>query len=488
MFRRYCQDPVNNNQQPQAEKCDEIAYNAARSFQAARLVAKAITVRRALLAFDEKTKGNSPLAKKATYEIGGNYQAIAVYDLAAEWYEKYAKNDPNAPDADKALADAVILRLGLGQEEQAIADAQAFTRNYGGKKPAQTAQIAFAVGAHYADQEQWDKAQKALSGSMGTIDKAAPDVQVQAHATLARAHSKLRGQDAQAKTEYAKVRGLWSDPGKAEAAIKGAYPTEDEAQKDRRLAKALNAVGEAFFFAAEERRKAEVDPVKFPAYSGPGDKASVLKHIQSKVKDWYTKKRDAIAKVEPEYVKILELKPIPPPKWVIAAGSRAGLMWGDFVDDFRRAPIPEAWKKDAEIRGTYYDALDAASEPFKVQHAKPALKKCLDLSVKYQYFDEFSRNCEVWLAKNYKAEYHVVDELRGAPTLSNSGLDEKAPPVLPDGTFWHPPAAAPEKTVVENPDDKKEPGAKPATGGGGGGGAAPKPKGNPRPLPGGKKK
>ena len=42
-------------------------------------------------------------------------------------------------------------------------------------------------------------------------------------------------------------------------------------------------------------------------------------------------------------------------------------MWGDFVDDFRRAPIPEAWKKDAELRGVYYDALDAASEPFKVR-------------------------------------------------------------------------------------------------------------------------
>jgi hypothetical protein len=44
----------------------------------------------------------------------------------------------------------------------------------------------------------------------------------------------------------------------------------------------------------------------------------------------------------------------------------------------------------------------------------------------------------VWLARNYKAEYHVTDELRGAPTMANSGLDEKAPPVLMAGTFWHP--------------------------------------------------
>lgn len=489
MFRKYCQDPVSNNQQPQAEKCDEIAYNAARAFQAARLVAKAITVRRSLLAYDEKLKLNSPLAKKATYEIGGNYQAIAVYDLAADWYERYAKADPKAPEADKALSDAVILRLGLGQEEQAIDDARVFTKNYGGSKPAQTASIAFAVGAHYAEQENWDKARGALTGSMGVIDKAAPDVQAQAHATLGRVYLKgYKGTGENlAKGEYAKVRAIWADAAKAEAAIRAAYPTEDDGAKDRRLAKALNAVGEAYFFAAEERRKADVDTLKFPAYTGPGDKATVVKHIQTKVKDWYEKKKAAIEKVEPEYIKILELKPVPPPKWVIAAGSRAGLMWGDFVDDFRRAPIPTAWKTDAELRGVYYDSLDAASEPFKVRNAKPALKKCLDLSVKYQYFDEFSRNCEVWLAKNYKAEYHVVDELRGAPTLSNSGLDEKAPPVLTDGTFWHPPAAAPEKTVVSSEDGGKDNG-KPAAGGAKPAAKPAAPKGPVKPLPGGKKK
>jgi hypothetical protein len=113
-------------------------------------------------------------------------------------------------------------------------------------------------------------------------------------------------------------------------------------------------------------------------------------------------------------------------------------MWGSFVDEFRAAPIPEAWKKDAELRGVYYDALDGASEPIKSGRAKPALVTCLTYSVKFEYFDEFSRACEVWLAKNYKAEYHVVDELRPSPTLSNSGLDDKPPPLLVGGQAWHP--------------------------------------------------
>ncbi|MFO0643706.1 MAG: tetratricopeptide repeat protein [Polyangiaceae bacterium] len=485
MFRKYCQEPVQAGQQPQADRCDEIAYNAARSFQAARLIAKAIAARQSLLAFDAKTNGKSPLAKKATYEIGGNYQAIAVYELAADWFEKFVDADPRAEKADTALADAVLLRLGLGQEDKAIEDARKFQKNYGASKPAQTAAIAFAIGAHYVEKAEglrpgakagecinaeecmaWEKARASLQGSMGVIDKAAPDIQVQAHGALARTYAHLKNGGKLSKTEYGKVRSLWSNPADAEAKIRAAYGSEDAAQQDKRLAKALNAVGEAFFMAAEDERIAVVEPVKFPEYKGSGTKEDVVKHIQTKVKEWYTKKKESITKVEPAYVKILDLKPVPPPKWVIAAGSRSGLMWGNFVDDFRRAPIPKAWKTDPEIRGTYYDALDAASEPFKVGNAKPALKKCLDLSVKYQYFDNYSRDCEVWLAKNYKAEYHVVDELRGAPTLSNSGLDEKNPPILVGGQAWRPPSAAPtEKAGAEQPAAKPGDTKKPAPAG-----------------------
>jgi tetratricopeptide (TPR) repeat protein len=493
MFRKYCQEPVNAGQQPQAERCDEIVYNAAKAFQAARLLAKAIRARIALLDFDSRTKGNSPLAKKAIYEIGANYQAIAVYDQAADWYEKYAKADKTADKADSALADAVVLRIGLGQEKEAIDDAQLFTRNYGATKPAQTASIAFAIGAHYAEKEDWEKAKSALSGYMGVIDKAAPDIQAQAHATLARAYLKGKNGEAQARGEYAKVRGLWQNPGDAVARIKAAYPGEDEGTIQRRVGKALNAVGEAYFFNAEEMKAQKVDTIKFPAYNGPGTKDDVLKHINTKVKDWLEKKGPAIEAAAAEYKKIVDLQPDAPPKWVIAAGSRVGLMWGQFVDDFRAAPIPKAWKSDAELRGVYYDALDAKSEPIKVQKAKPALVTCLTYSVKFQYFDEYSRSCEVWLAKNYKAEYHVVDELRGAPTLSNSVIDEKSPPLLGDGQFWHPQAqvdkaeAAAQKAEAEKEDkDTKKPAAAPA-----GGGA--KPKGPPPgakmgTLPGQKKK
>jgi tetratricopeptide (TPR) repeat protein len=400
-----------------------------------------------------------------------------VYEKAAEFFERYACVNPKECDgntkaefADKALSDAVVLRLGLGMEEEAIRDAKAFRERFGAGKPAQTASIQFAIGAHYADKEEWDKAKTALTGSMSVIDKAAPDIQVQAHATLGRAYSKIKGNQKQASSEYAKVRGYWNNPDDAIGKIKGAYKDEDDASVQKRIGKALTAVGEAYFMAAEEIRERDVESIKFPAYKGAGTKEDVLKHINVKVKDWLEKKMPAIEKAAAEYKKIVDLKPEPPPRWVIAAGSRVGLMWGGFVDEFRAAPIPTAWKTDAEMRGIYYDALDGKSQPIKDQRAKPALVTCLTYSVKFQYFDQFSRNCEVWLSKNYKADYHVVDELRGAPTLANSGLDEKSPPLMIGGTFWHPVATGgPDKPMTAAAEDgekkpSKEPAKKPAAG------------------------
>jgi hypothetical protein len=222
------------------------------------------------------------------------------------------------------------------------------------------------------------------------------------------------------------------------------------------LGRALEAVGEALFFTAEEK-KAKVDKIAFPEYKGPGTKEGVIKHIQTKVKDWIGKKRPLIDEASAEYIKIVNLQPVPPPRWVIAAGSRVGDMWGKFVKEFRAAPIPDGIKKDYELRTAYYGSLDEASEPQKMQ-AKSAYSTCLGYSVKYQYFDEFSRTCEVWLAENYKSEFHVVDEFRGSPNRVNSVLREQGSPLRIGGEPMVVQSAEPadKKKKADDSGDKKK--------------------------------
>ncbi|OQX69369.1 MAG: hypothetical protein B6A08_05670 [Sorangiineae bacterium NIC37A_2] len=422
IWREYCEAPLAAGEKPkQCETAHEIVYNMARAYQAGRLLAKSIQARMILINPKYGMHGTE-LAKKALYEIGGNYQAIAVYDRAADFYERYAaETGYRAENADQALSDAVVLRLGLGQEQKALDAAKIFQSKFGARKPAQAAQIGFAIADHYANAGKWDEVRKSLGGAMSMIDKnASLDVRLQAHALLGKAGVNLKTAPI-ADREYKIVVGLWSDPAKAAKAI------EDAGGGQRELGRALESVGEALFYFAE-KSKAKVDAYTFPKYNGVKDKEGINKHISTKVKDWYTKKKEMIAEVTKEYKKIIDLMPVPPPRWVIAAGSQVGKMWGTFVSDFRSAPIPKEWESDFEIRTAYYGALDDASEPFKVQ-AKGAYSVCLGYSVQYQYFDQYSRDCEEWLANNYKAEFHLVDEFRGSPDKVNNPLDEQPNPL-----------------------------------------------------------
>jgi hypothetical protein len=485
LWRTYGEEPIRQKQPPQCENMDEVVYNAARAFQAARLIAKAIQARLILIKPDNMMDKTN-LAKKAVYEIGGNYQAIAVYDEAAKWYEDYAKANPRGENSDKALSDAALLRLGLGQEEEAIRDSEAYNRSFGNTNPKTTAALAFGIGAHYADQENWEKARSRLSTAMPLIEKSATfDVVVQAHGLLARALANLKRRD-QAKGEYSKVKKLWDDPKGAEQKIM-TIADEEDASKIRRLGRALTSVGEATFFFAEEKR-ADVEKIKFPEYHGPGSKEAVLKHIKGPVLDWMKKKRPAIETAQAEYIKIVELKPTPPPQWVIAAGSQVGGLWGNFVKEFRAAPIPKDIKKDTELRNAYYGALDEASEPDKLK-AKAAFETCLKYSVTYQFFDEYSRKCEIWLSKTYKNEYHLIDEFRAAPNNIGSGLNDRPYPLEIGGAPYNEaPPQAPPPPVVKKEGDKDD-ADKPKKGGG-------KPKAGPPPgkkgtmgvMPGGKKR
>jgi hypothetical protein len=417
---------------------EAILFNGAQAFQAARLIAKAIKLRTTLLdpAFGlDKTDG----ARLAVYLIGGNYQSMAVYQDAAQWYERFAEESPSHAKAGDALSDAVVLRLGLGDKDKAIDDASAFGRRFGAKNPAKAAQIAFAVGAHYAEREDWQNAERALAPWIAKIDQQATfDVKLQAHAVLGRSYAALK-RDADAGKHYALVRDSYADPEKVvkELGAQGG----SEAERARRVGKTVTAVGEALYYFAEKKR-AEADKLRMPEYNGGDDEASVGRFVGTKVATWYEKKEAAIVAAQAEYFKIVALAPAPPPKWVIQAGAAVGSMWGGFIEDFMRAPYPKLWDRVGylpntepplawqELRARYQAELRQAIERKGYDKAaRRAYESCLGYSVKYQYFDASSRACEKWLAKNYGKEYHVIDEFRGQSSRVNSPLDEQ-PQVL----------------------------------------------------------
>lgn len=408
--------------EPACAGMDSVLFNAAVAYESAGRLDLAMAVRKRLV--DPRFNlDRTDAGIKTIHVLGQNHQSIGDYDAAAGYYEDFARKAPKEREAPEALSDAVVLRLGLGQIERAIEDANLFSKNYGSKSPARAAQVGLAIAGHHVERQAFKDAKKQLVTWMSTIDRGgAVDTQILAHTWLARALAGL-GDTKGATAEYAQVRALWRDP----ALVIRALEKEDPGNL-RRLGKALTGLGEATFFFAEQKR-AEADAVRFPAYKGPGTNESIMDHIHKKVSVWVKAKQEAITAAEKEYQKVLQIQPMPPPQWVVASAARVGMMWGKFVAEFRAAPIPEEWRRKgsppgstvsyAEIRQNYYRTLDEASQPQR-QRAKAAYRSCVDYSVKYQYTDAYSRGCANWLSKSYRAEFPPVDEfipaLRGTPT------------------------------------------------------------------------
>ncbi len=426
---------------PSCSGMGEVLYNAAQAFQAAHLLARAIRLRE-LLAHPDNHLATTTAARRAQYELGANYQAIAVYDKAASWYERFALENAKQTKAPEALSDAVVLRLGLGQAQKALADAKHFTRLYGSSKPQQAAQIAFAIGAHHVDRGAHRTAARTLGRALPQIEAhGTADVRLQAHAMLGRVQAELENHG-KAATHFGRVLSEGRDMAKLKQAIGGG--SDPAARRQRRLGKALMAIGEARFYFAEQER-AKVDALLFPKYRGPGTRKDVERFVQTKVGAWLDAKVPAIERATAAYAEVVELNdPEPPPRWAIASGAAVGDLWGGLVADFIRAPYPKQWDQPGtipgsqpathwhELRAKYQAELARKAAPFK-RTAKEAYITCLEYGILYQYFDGELRGCEKWLADNYPAELHVVDEFRGAPTRVSSGLAERPRALAADG-------------------------------------------------------
>lgn len=406
-FRDACETPVRTTKKPRlarASSCEELAYNAARAFTAARLRVKAIAMYRSLIAYGDLV-GPSSLIGRAMHDLAGAYQAIAMYDLAADWHERFATKFPKEYYADESMNDAVILRLGLGEYDAAVKDVGFFLETWGKSKRNESAALVLALAAHHVERDEKEKARVTLAARMDSFEHGPLDLRIRAHALLAKITP------ARAKGEWGTVRALWSDPKQAERQLRAWWPSEDQARVDRRLAYAITAVGEAMVFAADEKRTTDVDTSRYPAFSGTGDRAGIEAFVRDKVKEWFDKKLAAITATEPEYIKVVEIQPVPPPKSVIAAAANVAKMWAGLADDLANPPINDSLRRDRALFRAYLTAAAPMIERARMRHAKPAMQKCIDLSVKYQIPDSAGRDCEAWLVKSFPDEWHRVDEI-----------------------------------------------------------------------------
>jgi tetratricopeptide (TPR) repeat protein len=405
-------------------RLDEVLYNAAINFEAARLLGRAIKVRNVLI---DKHK-DSEWAKRAVYLIGANFHALALYEQAANYYEQFADKYPGEEGKDcrpedkaagscaiahEALQNATFFRLGLGDEQKAVADAKLFQKNYERKLPRETSQVFYSLGSIYERQKDWKKVIEHYNGFIRDYKKSAlPSHLIEANVIVGRAYLSLNDKKKASPYFDAAVK-LWE-----QNSAKFATLDIPEDQKQRNLAKAKIATAEALFHQADELFD-KFKGIAFPTFKGTVSakdsrarklkmKESFEKWMKDEFVKWMDQKAKALAEAEKSYGRIAELKV---PEWDIAAASRIGEMYRVFVDDFRSAPVPPVLVGDDELIDAYYGGLDDASKPW-IEKAKSAYEFCLITATKVRWFNEYMSQCEQELFKLDPRQYPRAAEVR----------------------------------------------------------------------------
>ena len=465
---------------PCEDRADVFLYNAAINYQKASKIKKAMDIRQDKILSHTSWSGKETY-RLTMYDLAEDYRRIAVYARAADWYEKFAATEANVtkllelaqkkiekerddhPDkyAGKkiedvakdytdelrasALSNAVILRLGLGMEDEALKDSDTFDKKFGTKRKDQARQIFLAIGEHYVVKEEWQKGADRLDKFVKQFPDSRLDEKLHARALAGRAYHAQK-KDGNADTMFGQIRDDWSkDRSKLRDQIEADSKSNPTIPTIR--ANAYSAVAEAYlYFADKEGIKA--DSVKFEGYKGNGDMADTDKYFKDKFIPYLKKRIEANEPAYHAYQKVFCLgeetcdkdwKTIAQDfasKFVVEAASKAGDLYADTYDKARSAPLsndiidqPGDSKtiKDskAATRALYYSAFDKVAEPLKVP-ARTAFMKCLVISTESKFFDDYSERCEKWLAKVYKNEFRTLEEIRPSAGLVGSGLKDRA--------------------------------------------------------------
>jgi hypothetical protein len=255
----------------------------------------------------------------------------------------------------------------------------------------------FEVVRGAVDQKTWKTARTALNPLLTSeADASRLDVWA-ASKELAAWLALLDGDDKRARAHHAELllsaKNPWAMVRRIESESAGASREEG----DQRLATVLNAWGQARFAEGEDLRRA-ASKISLPKFSGPRTNAGVDSYMKKEASTWMLQRRDAIDKAERAFVEVTNIKPVPPPRWLIASAERVGTMWSDFAVEFESVPRPDEWKNTPEVAEAFRQVMSSASEPIRA-NARNAFRTCASLLEKYRMVDAHLRTCIDRMAK-----------------------------------------------------------------------------------------
>jgi len=453
-------------------RSDEMLYNAAIMYDAGLLLGRAMRVRERLVQlFLER---NSPWAQRALYRLAGNYHAIQVFGRAAQLYEQFAdyvnthrqeavnaareaarqareagssapEEDPVAQAAD-ALRQATIFRIGLGEENRALENANKFARYYGSdpQRRRVAANVVFSIGQIYADRvtrlrrsavansderrerdtqirTAWNDVVRHYSGFMRTYaTQGTLDQQIQGAVALARGYWNI--QDfRQAEQYFNQAVTAWGQPqGEAPAANSGPdrRTTAGERQIREQLGdeagdaieKSREAVAEAKFHLAEVLYNRFM-AARVPPYSGGSTRRAFDTWVQRSLTPYVQNRQTLLNDAQRRYEELMRMDS---PNWKIAAAARLADMYFQFAQTIRTAPVAPDIQRNADLLDAYNVRRDEVTQPF-VNSATTGFQLCIATATREHWFNEWSQLCERNLNVIDRLRFPLADEIRVEP-------------------------------------------------------------------------
>jgi hypothetical protein len=310
--------------------------------------------------------------------------AATALESAALNAERNSAKNPTAKESASLLEHATYARLALDDPDQARQNLKVFRQQFAPDRPDAAAILGAGLARHYLLRNDPATASRVI-GSLGAATR--PRTLIFWHLQRARA---LVALDRFAEARPNLDAALAAYGSKEPHQVVG--PPAPEPMLGRELV--MQCVGEAHLLYGDfHASKAAAE--KPPRYHGTDSLRGAKQFLNHDVIAWAHRRQETMAHALSHYHAVAGLEPVPPPKALVTASRRAGVLWSEFATTLLGIAIPASIASDDEAKA----ALRATASP-ALKRAHAAFEACSELARSLHLDNTDAVACNEWLEEH----------------------------------------------------------------------------------------
>jgi tetratricopeptide (TPR) repeat protein len=376
---------------PKSDVADLALNNASVYFHNQKKVEREMETRHTLIDTFPKSK----FMKDQVAALGYNYESIADFETAANWYEKLFSMDKEHTDAKDAIYSASLFRRAKGEWQRAIKDYQQFITTFGDDD--KVAAIRLEIGQIYEENDKLSEASKVYY----TYFTRAPEGATLDQIFYARMHY---GVALETLGQTSKANRHWDDTLKAyEKALADGGEMEIT----------VEFIAEIMF----KKAKPTIDQYTERRIDGPATKVSKKKEKEILL-DQLGGKARALQEVEKIFIEIITTGA---GEWGLACLVELGKAYENMGETLKTSYIPPYLTEDQ--KGIYRMQLEDKIFP-QTEKAVTAYSEALKKSFELNLYNDNTAHAIRRLGDLRPADFHELGEELITPRFTSRTVNE----------------------------------------------------------------